>query len=138
MQTIKDIWFSNERIFMRTTNGKEYSRPLEAFPSLKDAKEKERNDFKIGRFGDDIRWESLDEDIHIDSFFETKEADINNEIGEIFNRFPQLNVSEIARQAGINKSLLSKYIYGIKTPSPARKKQIIDALHALGQDLVAI
>lgn len=138
MQTIKNIWFSNERIYMRTTDDKEYSRPLEAFPVLKEAKEKDRNDFKIGRFGDDVRWESLDEDIHIESFFETKEPDVHNEIGEIFSRFPQLNVSEIARQAGINKSLLSKYIYGIKAPGDTKKKQIIDALHALGEKLVAI
>ena len=138
MKTIKEIWFANERIFMRTADGDEYSRPLEAFPVLKDATDSQRNDFKIGRFGDDVRWEILDEDIHINSFFETKEPDVTNEIGEIFGRFPQLNVSEIARWMGINKSLLSKYIYGIKTPSEERKNQIIDALHALGQELVAI
>lgn len=138
MKTIKDIWFDKERIYMRTTDGNEYSRPLEAFPTLKDANDVDRSKFKIGRFGDDVRWESLDEDLHIDSFFETKEPNTDNEIGEIFGRFPQLNVSEIARRIGINKSLLSKYIYGIKTPSETRKKQIIDALHALGQELVAI
>lgn len=138
MKTIKEIWFANERIFMRTADGDEYSRPLEAFPVLKDATDSQRNDFKIGRFGDDVRWEILDEDIHINSFFETKEPDITNEIGEIFGRFPQLNVSEIARWMGINKSLLSKYIYGIKTPSKERKNQIIAALHALGEELVAI
>ena len=138
MKTIKDIWFSSERIFLRTTDGNEYSRPLEAFPILKDASDADRNNFKIGRFGDDVRWESLDEDIHIDSFFETKEPDTNNEIGEIFSRFPQLNVSEIARRIGINKSLLAKYIYGIKTPSEERKNQIKASLHALGQELVAI
>ena len=34
-------------------------------------------------------------------------------MGRIFRRFPQLNVSEMARYIGINKSLLAKYIYGI-------------------------
>lgn len=138
MKKIKDIWFADERIFMRTTDGDEFSRPLEAFPLLKEADESQRNNFRIGRLGDDVRWESLDEDIHIKSFFDSKEPDANNEIGEIFKRFPQLNVSEIARKIGINKSLLSKYIYGIKTPSEERKKQIIEALHNLGQELVAI
>lgn len=47
----------------------------------------------------------------------------------IFKRFPQLNVSEVARSMGINKSLLSKYIYGIKKPSDIRKMQIKEALH---------
>lgn len=32
---------------------------------------------------------------------------------------------------GINKSLLSKYIYGIKKPSEQRKMQIKEALHVL-------
>lgn len=138
MKTIKDIWFANERIFMRTTDGSEYSRPLEAFPLLKDANNLQRNNFKIGRLGDDVRWECLDEDIHIESFLETKEPNTENEIGEIFKRFPQLNISEIARWMGINKSLLSKYIYGIKTPSEERKKQIKEALHSLGQELAAV
>ena len=95
-----------------------------------------RQDFKIGKFGDDVRWESLDEDIHISSFFDTAETDYENEIAMIFKRFPQLNVSEGARSMGINKSLLSKYIYGIKKPSDIRKMQIKEALHLLGKELL--
>ena len=117
MDTIKDIWFDANRIYMKTDGGETFSRPLEAFPLLKDASDRERLDFKIGKFGDDVRWESLDEDIHISSFFDTAEPDYENEIAMIFKRFPQLNVSEVARSMGINKSLLSKYIYGIKKPS---------------------
>ena len=107
MNTIKDIWFDANRIYVKTDDEKTFSRPLEAFPLLKDASDKERLDFKIGKFGDDVRWESLDEDIHISSFFETVEPDYENEIAMIFKRFPQLNVSEVARSMGINKSLLS-------------------------------
>ena len=65
MDTIKDIWFDANRIYMKTDGGETFSRPLEAFPLLKDASDRERLDFKIGKFGDDVRWESLDEDIHI-------------------------------------------------------------------------
>ena len=56
----------------------------------------------------------------------------------IFSRFPQLNVSEVARSIGINKSLLSKYIYGIKKPSEKRKQEIVSSLHKLGRELIAI
>lgn len=94
--------------------------------------------FKIGRFGDDIRWEKLDEDVHISSFYETVEPDPDNEIGRIFRNFPQLNVSEVARYIGINKSLLAKYIYGIKKPSKDRTHQIKKALHDIGQELIAV
>ncbi len=138
MDIIKDIWFDANRIYMKTDAGKTFSRPLEAFPLLKEASDKDRFNFKIGKFGDDVRWESLDEDIHISSFFETVEPDYENEIAAIFKRFPQLNVSEVARSMGINKSLLSKYIYGIKKPSFQRKMQIKEALHVLGEELIAV
>lgn len=42
METIRKIWFAEERIFVRTESGKTFSRPLEAFPLLKDASAKER------------------------------------------------------------------------------------------------
>lgn len=138
METIKNIWFENNRIYMKTNSDKTYSRPLEAFPILKDANNEERLNFKIGKFGDDIRWEMLDEDIHISSFFDMEEPNNTNEIALIFRRFPQLNVSEVARSMGINKSLLSKYIYGIKKPSEQRKMQIKEALHELGEALKAV
>jgi hypothetical protein len=138
MDTIKDIWFDGNRIYMKTEAGETFSRPLEAFPSLKEASGEERRNFKIGRFGDDVRWESLDEDIHISSFFESLEPDCENEIAMIFKRFPQLNVSEVARSIGINKSLLSKYIYGVKKPGEQRKAQIKEALHALGKELITV
>ena len=103
-----------------------------------DATPEQRNAFEIGRDGDDVRWEELDEDIHIGSFYKTAEPDTNNPIAEVFHRFPQLNVSEMARTIGINKSLLSRYIYGIKTPSLERKKQILDAIRALGREMAGI
>lgn len=138
MAKIEKVWFNNERIYLQTDAGETLNRPLEAFPVLKEASETDRNDFKIGRFGDDIRWEKLDEDIHISSFYETVEPDPENEVGRIFRQFPQLNVSEMARYIGINKSLLAKYIYGIKKPSEERMRQIKDALHVIGKELIAV
>ena len=138
MAKIEKIWFDHERIFLLTDEGEELSRPMEAFPVLKDATETARNDYKIGRFGDDIRWESLDEDIHLSSFYDVTEPNPDNEVARIFNSFPQLNVSEVARYMGINKSLLAKYIYGIKKPSVERMQKMKDALHKIGQELIAV
>lgn len=138
METIKNIWFENERIYMLSSEDKVYSRPLEAFPVLKDASETERKNYTIEMRGTALRWKDLDEDIHISSFYNTEEPDDTNEIAAIFKRFPQLNVSEVARSMGINKSLLSKYIYGIKKPSIQRKMQIKEALHVLGEELMAV
>ena len=97
-----------------------------------------RQQYEIGADGDDLRWEALDEDIHISSFYENVEPDYDNVIGRIFNRFPQLNVSEFARSIGINKSLLSRYIYGIKKPSIQRQEQILSAIRQLGRDMADI
>lgn len=137
-ETIKKVWFESGRIFMLSSQDKEYSRPLEAFPLLKEASEEERNSFSIVLHGRALRWDGLDEDIHISSFYNTEEPDMMNEVAAIFRQFPQLNVSEVARSMGVNKSLLSKYIYGIKKPSPQRMQQIKETLHYLGEQLIAV
>ena len=74
----------------------------------------------------------------MDIFYKFPMIEYSNEISKIFKRFPQLNVSEVARYVGINKSLLAKYIYGIKKPSEERVMQIKEALHILGQQLIAV
>ena len=136
-EKIKIIWFENNRIFMRTQAGGVYSRPLEAYPELMGATAEQRNDFVIGEDGDDIRWESIDADLHISSFFETNEPQFDNEVAAMFARFPWLNVSEVARTLNINKSLLSRYIYGISKPSQQRIQEIRSALHSMGKALMS-
>lgn len=138
MEKISKLWFDDNRIYIRTDGGKVYSRPLEAFPVLKSASKEARNDFAIARDGDAVRWEGLDEDIHISSFHDTTEPNPDNEIARIFSRFPVLNISEVARAAGMSETLLARYIYGMKLPSEARKMQIRNALHKIGKELVSV
>jgi hypothetical protein len=135
MEKIKNIWFDEKRIYLKTTEGRVLSRPLDAYPELKDASMEQRNDYTIDEEGTSIRWEDLDADMHISSFYETSEPDSQNEVAEMFKRFPWLNVSEIARAIGINKSLLARYIYGISQPSEQRLQQIRHTLHTLGAEL---
>ncbi len=120
MERIVNVWFTSDRIYIRTDADEIYSRPLEAFPILKEASMAQREEYAIELGGEALRWRAIDEDIHISSFYDSTEPDMTNEIAAIFRKFPQLNVSEIARNLGINKSLLSKYIYGIKKPSKQR------------------
>ncbi|MBO7544786.1 MAG: DUF2442 domain-containing protein [Bacteroidales bacterium] len=138
METIVKVWFEHNRIYIRTQEGNTYSRPLEAFPLLLEATPEQRLRYEIGIDGDDLRWDDIDEDIHITSFFITEEPNMDNVIANIFKRFPQLNVSEMARTIGINKSLLSRYIYGIKKPSQKRLDEILDAIRRLGQEMAGI
>lgn len=138
MPTIEKLWFDSERIWIQTDDLQKFSRPLEAFPTLKEASNEERMSFKINNLKDSIRWELIDEDIHISSFFEEQEPNYENEIALIFKKFPQLNISEVANSIGIHKSLLAKYIYGIKKPSEQRKQEIKNALHDLGKQLLVV
>ena len=135
MEKIKTLWFEDNRVYMKSTDGKVYSRPLEAYPELADATSEQCNDYTIEDDGMSIRWKDLDADMHISSFYETTEPNSDNEVAAMFNRFPWLNVSEVARYLNINKSLLARYIYGISKPSEQRLLQIREALHAFGHEL---
>ena len=135
MEQIKNLWFDTDRIYMRSSAGRVLSRPLKAYPELEEATLEQRNDFTIDEDGTAVRWESLDADMHISSFYETSEPNEENEVGAMFRRFPWLNVSEVARYLGINKSLLARYIYGISKPSEQRVQQIRDAFHVFGKEL---
>ena len=134
-ERILKVWFENERIYIHTDKGNTLSLDLEVFPALKDATPDQRNAVVIEPWGDAMRWEEIDEDIHISTFYEDLKPNHDNEVAALFNQFPQLNVSEVARLIGIHKSLLAQYSYGVKTPSKDRMKKIKSVLHQLGLDL---
>jgi predicted RNase H-like HicB family nuclease len=49
-----------------------------------------------------------------------------------------LTKSGVSRITGMNQSLISQYVSGIKTPSNRQTKKIERALHNLGQELLEI
>ena len=53
----------------------------------------------------------------------------------IFDRFDFLNISKIAKHAGINPGLLRQYASGVKHPSAAQAKKIEDTIHHLAQEM---
>ena len=136
-EKIIKVWFEKGQIWLMTTEDKTLSLPLELFPILKEASNVQLESYTIGMLGDALRWKELDVDIHISSFYEEVEIKKENEVAALFEKFPQLNVSEVARSLGIHKSLLSQYIYGVKTPSEKRVREIKMALHKLGAELMA-
>lgn len=75
MEKITKVWFEGGRICIATDDGKTYGRPLEYFPILKEATDEQREAWKINKFGDAIRWEEIDEDIHLSSFYDMEETD---------------------------------------------------------------
>ena len=68
---IKTIEFVDGMILTTTMDGLVYSRPIDAFPLLRNASDEQRRAYTIGKFGDDVRWEAIDEDIHVSSLTKT-------------------------------------------------------------------
>lgn len=60
-----DIWFDNDHIFVRLTNGVEISTSLKYFPRLMNANPDQRNKWELIGKGVGIYWEEIDEDISI-------------------------------------------------------------------------
>ncbi len=116
MEKIQEIWFDGGRIFMRSVAGGLFSRPLEAFPVLKDASDVQRQQFYIWGGGQYVRWKDLDEDLSVDSFLETQEPNYDNAVSRIFHRCPWLDIAEVAKFIGMPKVVLDRFIYGIWQP----------------------
>ena len=119
-EKIIKVWFEKGQIWLMTTEDKALSLPLELFPILKEASDVQRESYVINQWGDALRWKELDVDIHISSFYEEVEIKKENEVAALFEKFPQLNVSEVARSLGIHKSLLSQ---------PAKLEIIINIIY---------
>ena len=60
---------------------------------------------------------------------------IENVIAALFERFPELNVQQIAKGLNINPALMRQYVGGKKRPSFERLLDIEKYLHQLGEAL---
>ena len=69
MEAIKNVWFEGNRIYVKTTEGRLLSRPLEAYPELQEATAEQRSDYSLEDEGLAIRWDAIDADMHISSFY---------------------------------------------------------------------
>ena len=130
---IKEIWFDADYIFGRDEEGNEYKQSLLWYPKLRDASDKEREQFTYGYDG--IHWRGLDEGISFESFaYEDAEP---SPMQRFFLTHKEINVAEFARSLGMNATLLRNYINGFKKPSAERESAILDHIHKLGKEMVA-
>ncbi len=60
---------------------------------------------------------------------------VENVIAALFERFPELNVQQIAKGLNINPALMRQYVGGKKRPSFERLLDIEKYLHQLGEAL---
>lgn len=57
------LWFDSVMMHIQLLDGREISVPLEWFPKLRDANEKQRQNWRLIGRGVGIHWQELDEDI---------------------------------------------------------------------------
>ena len=63
------VWFSEYMMYVRLEDGRELAVPVEWFPTLRDASETERNNWRLIGGGEGIHWEELDEDLLVENLF---------------------------------------------------------------------
>lgn len=51
---------------------------------------------------------------------------------------PFLSLAAISRASGINQHQLSHYVNGLKQPRPAQRQRIVDGIHKIGRELLAV
>ncbi|MDR1145032.1 MAG: DUF2442 domain-containing protein [Verrucomicrobiales bacterium] len=66
MGAVEKIWFTQDRICVRTVAGAELSQPLRFFPALCRATDEQRRHWVQSPSG--LHWPELDEDISFESF----------------------------------------------------------------------
>ena len=133
---VEKLWFENERIYVTNDKGETLYQSLKFYPRLLVATDKQRAAYEFEPFG--IHWEEIDEDMSYESFYYEDTKETAPGIQEAFLSHPELNISAVARRMGIQQSLLASYIKGTKTPSPERKKFILDTIHEIGQSLLNV
>ena len=130
----KKLWFADNRIYIETDDGRTLWQSILYYQRLRNATDKERNNFELGAFG--IHWEDIDEDVSYESFEYPNPEPVG--ISKIFLTHPELNASAIARRLNMKQSLLAQYINGTKKPSKTREIQIVDIIKQLGQELTSV
>lgn len=133
---IKKVWVDKTFVHILTTEGKEYKEDIMNYERLRNATANQLQKFEVDNIG--IHWPDLNEDLCYEGFLKKDNMDGKSDLYALFKRFPQINVAGIARNLGIKQSLMAAYICGTKRPSPKRRQEIIDELHALGRALLEI
>jgi len=67
-----DVSFTKDSLHVVLADGRELSVPVEWFPRLRKATPEQRKDWRLIGGGIGIHWESVDEDISVESLLATK------------------------------------------------------------------
>ena len=51
---------------------------------------------------------------------------------------PYVSLAALSRASGINQHLLSHYANGMKQPRPQQRQRVVDGIHKIGRELLAV
>jgi hypothetical protein len=132
---VEKLWFDDSNVFIETDNGEVLSQSLRWYPILRNASDKDRENYRFTDEG--IRWDNIDEDMSFESFGYDDPAG-KTKLRVLFDALPELNVSKIAARMGIPQSVFASYLCGAKKPSEARLKEIEKTIRELGCELSSV
>jgi len=66
------------------------------------------------------------------------EFEISYDLTSFFEEYSFLNISDLAKRAGINPTLMRQYVSGNKYPSEERVQEIENAVKAIGKELTRV
>ncbi|MDR1724658.1 MAG: DUF2442 domain-containing protein [Tannerella sp.] len=131
-ESVEKVWFDEEKLFIRTIDGKELWQSLLYYRRLYEATDEQRNNYRLSYSG--IHWEDIDEDVSFESFLYENPEPVG--VSRFFLTHPELNVSAVARRMGMKQSLLAAYVRGLKKPSAERENEIMNTVRQIGLELV--
>lgn len=134
-EQIKIVWFENGNIFIKNNYDEVLGLPLEVFPALKEASTSQREKFYIWGDAKSIRWEELDEDIHISHFHEPETVNYDNDVNVLLTRYPWIDMKALADYIGIHWTMLARFRYGVWNPTEEMMDDIRNSIVKMGKEM---
>jgi len=70
MVTINNIWFHNDNIYVKMSDGKVIESSIQSYPNLSKGTSEQMNNYEIKGDGRWVHWEELDEDLSAEGFLQ--------------------------------------------------------------------
>lgn len=69
---------------------------------------------------------------------EIEDFEVSYDLTTFFENHSYLNITDVAKRAGINAALMRQYASGVKFPSEERVNEIEKAIHQIGKELTKV
>ena len=81
-------------------------------------------------------WDDTTEDLREEGKeIPTLEIEYRFDVGSLFSYYDFVNIAGVAREIGLNPSVIRQYVIGTRKPSAERKKQIVTGFKSLANKM---